>query len=80
EESSILQFRALQMNTGSWDGWIYGEDDRYYYYAGNHDYDAVYVMFPKKKIKECDGFDPINFSTWCKEYVLMPSKKSFIGK
>ena len=63
-ESSMLTFHPTEMNQGSGDWWIYGEDFRNYYYMRDEGEDS-YVVFPKEKAKHCAGFEPLQRGTWC---------------
>jgi hypothetical protein len=73
EDSSYLTFRVTQMNPGSGDWWLSGEDRRNYYeYAGSYadleSTDLHYYAYPKSKVADCKGFLPKELSTWCPEF------------
>lgn len=70
KESSVLTFEVLQMNTGSGEWWIYSEDRRNYYFAGESEKTVRYALFPKDKVDDCLNFAPTNYSTWCQEYTV----------
>jgi hypothetical protein len=70
KESSWFTFRILKMNEGSGEWWIYGEDERNYYFQGDHEYKIGYVVFPKTKVNQCRDFNKLEYATWCKKYVL----------
>jgi hypothetical protein len=66
-ESSVWSFQVSQMNSGSGDWWIYGEDAKnFYHYVGEPETD--YILFPKARVPQCAGFQPQDVSTWCTEY------------
>lgn len=60
ESSSVFQFSPTQMNQGSGEWWIYGEDNQYFYYQDGS-------IFKKDQTLNCKGFDPINIETWCND-------------
>lgn len=64
KESDVCQFDVNQMNTGSGDWWIYGQDNtNYYFYLG---YDSLpYITYSKNAAQQCTGFSKINIDTWC---------------
>jgi hypothetical protein len=63
-ESSIFTFHASILNDGSGDWWLYGEDERnYYWYTGQPS--RAYVAYSKIRAMNCRGFDPHNEATWC---------------
>jgi len=62
-ESSVFTFRANEMNDGPGDYWIYGEDDRYYYFVA--DGGDRYRMYPKERAKTCPRFSATAVDTWC---------------
>jgi hypothetical protein len=68
QESSVFSFKVLQMNTGSGEWWIYAEDRKNYYFAGDLDKPVKYALFPKANVADCVNFNPTNYSTWCQEY------------
>ena len=86
DESNIIKFRVMDMNSGSGDWWIYGEDNKYYYYYGdiieNHPLlkGNKYYLIEKEKTKMIDSFDPLNFNTWkielgLDDYIEVPEFK-----
>ena len=62
-ESSVLTFTPTIMNPGSGDWWLYGEDADYYYHFSG--LDPAYVAVPKDEALRCEGFDAVDFGTWC---------------
>ncbi|AOM78695.1 hypothetical protein [Pedobacter steynii] len=65
EESSMISFKATQMNTGSGEYWLYGEDEHYYYSMMATSGLKPYVFISKEKAVSCDHFDKFDFKTWC---------------
>lgn len=64
KESSILRFKPTQMNPGSGDWWLYGQDqERYYYFFGKNG--ISYVSYRKDLALGCLGFMAKDFETWC---------------
>lgn len=61
-ESSILAFEPYEINQGSSSYWIYGQDGENYYYFS---YDAAVPYIFISKANACQGFDRLNFKTWC---------------
>lgn len=62
-ESSIFTFRPTVLNPGSGDWWIYGEDNRnYYFFTGEKEQPYGYI--PRKEADDLAGFDPQDFSSW----------------
>ncbi|MFW0714986.1 hypothetical protein [Pedobacter sp. N23S346] len=61
-ESSIFSFDPYEINQGSSSYWIYGQDSENYYYF-SYEPSAPYIFIPK--INKCQGFDRLNFKTWC---------------
>jgi hypothetical protein len=59
ESSSLFSFRPTVMNSGSGDWWIYGEDNRYYYYFEDN------IKISKQDAQPCRGFLQDNYLTWC---------------
>jgi hypothetical protein len=57
--SSLFTFRPTEWNGGSGDWWIYGEDNRAYYYFE----DGIYIS--KQTAKSCQGFLKNDHTTWC---------------
>ena len=64
KESNIFQFDVNQMNEGSGDWWIYGQDNKNYYYYIGHD-SLPYIAFSNGAAQICSGFDKLNVNTWC---------------
>jgi hypothetical protein len=60
EGSSIFTFRMTEANPGSGDWWIYGEDNRYYYYFEHG------RKISKQAAKSCRNFVKTDLQTWCK--------------
>lgn len=64
-ESSMLRFTPTRMNEGSGDWWVYGQDDRnYYYFTGSGE--PPYVVMPKAEANACVGFESTDHRTWCR--------------
>jgi hypothetical protein len=57
--SSLFTFRPTEMNSGSGDWWIYGEDNHHYYYFEDD------IMISKQVATTCSGFSKTDLSTWC---------------
>jgi hypothetical protein len=57
--SSLFTFRPTEWNPGSGDWWIYGEDNRYYYYFEDD------LKLSKRAVETCQGFLKDSVSTWC---------------
>jgi hypothetical protein len=70
EESSIFTFRVTEMNDGSGESWLYGEDTRYYYAKGDRD-GLIYIAFPKAKTTQCPSFRAQEWTTWCAEFKIV---------
>lgn len=68
KESNIFQFEVNQMNEGSGDWWIYGQDNKNYYYFLGSDF-LPYITFSKGDTQTCSGFDKLNINTWCDKIV-----------
>lgn len=66
KESSIHTFKQLQVNEGSGEYWIYGEDDKNYYYAGEgvEGVGEVYVLISKEQTQNCPDFKVLDYGTW----------------
>jgi hypothetical protein len=66
-ESNVCVFETTMQGEGSGGGWMYGEDDKYYY-AVNDKYeskkDPLYFIF--RKGQESQNFDKLNHTTWDK--------------
>ena len=63
-ESSAWKFKPLVLSEGSGENWIYGKDDRYYYYAGEGISPEEYIK-TEKSISDCVGFNPVDYKSWC---------------
>ena len=62
-ESNIFIFKVTQMNDGSGDWWLYGEDNKYYYGLNiDEGYDPKYYKLDKGK--ETANFDKFDYNTW----------------
>lgn len=59
EGSTVFTFRPTVMNDGSGDWWIYGEDNRYYYYFEDD------LKLSKQAAEACQGFLKDSVATWC---------------
>jgi hypothetical protein len=57
--SSLFTFRPTEMNSGSGDWWIYGQDERNYYYFEND------IKVSKQATKVCQAFVANDYTTWC---------------
>jgi hypothetical protein len=64
-DSSIFTFEPIEMNNGSGEWWIYGQDYRYYYYAGDGVGKHRYRFVHRSQANACRGFVVTDFSTWC---------------
>lgn len=61
-ESSIWTFEPYEINQGSSNNWLYGEDaHRYYYFT--YTPDEPYRSIAKRN--QCAGFDKRDVRTWC---------------
>ena len=61
-ESSIWTFKPYEINQGSSNYWLYGEDSHSYYhfaYIPNAPYRSI------SKSNQCAGFDKRDVRTWC---------------
>jgi hypothetical protein len=66
KESSICTFIDTMDAAGSGEGWLYGEDDKYYY-AVNDSYEPNEPLyFILRKGQESQNFDKLNYETWDK--------------
>ena len=64
-ESSPWRFTPTQMNEGSGDWWVYGQDDgNYYYFTGSGE--PPYLVFPKAQAAACVGFESKDHRSWCR--------------
>ncbi|MBO7061097.1 MAG: hypothetical protein J6W54_08420 [Fibrobacter sp.] len=67
KESNIFQFEVNQMNEGSGDWWIYGQDKKnYYFFYGLES--LPYITFSKNDAHACSDFDKLNINTWCGKF------------
>lgn len=57
--SSLFTFRPTEMNSGSGDWWIYGKDNRYYYFFEDD------IKLSEQQAATCSGFVKTDLSTWC---------------
>lgn len=64
-ESSVYSFKPVVQNEGSGEWWIYGEDENYYYYAGDGVEPYPYMTIKKRDTIKCPNFSPTDFNTWC---------------
>ncbi len=64
-ESSPCRFKSIIQNEGSGEWWLYGEDEVYYYYAGDGVSPHRYVTIKKIDATQCSHFSPTKFDTWC---------------
>lgn len=61
-ESSTFSFKPYEINQGSSNYWIYGEDGKNYYYF-SYEPAAPYVFI--RKSNACPSFDRLDHATWC---------------
>ena len=67
-QSSVFTFQATEMNKGSGDYWLYGEDSKYYYTTLEKDHIEPYAFISKVKSKSIPNFDKTNYQTlWTTE-------------
>ena len=67
KESNIFQFEVNQMNEGSGDWWIYGQDNKNYYFFYGLEL-LPYITFSKNDARACSDFDKLNINTWCGKF------------
>jgi hypothetical protein len=67
KESSLFTFRVTEMNHGSGEWWIYGQDSGHFF--GVPDEGASYLVFPRARVAECPNFQPRDLRTWCRAFV-----------
>lgn len=67
--SSMFTFEVREMNTGSGEWWMSGEDGSYYYFQAM-EHGEKYLAFKKTDVAKCPGFNPDDCSTWCEAYVV----------
>lgn len=60
-----MTFTPNEINQGSSSWWVYGEDNRNYYYFTYRD-DIPYIYTSKEN--NCKGFNKTDFSTWCEAH------------
>ncbi|MDR2926138.1 MAG: hypothetical protein LBU76_09385 [Azoarcus sp.] len=68
KESNICIFRKTEGDVGSGEGWVYGEDDNYYYGQNENwesESDPSYYIL--KKGQEAQLFDRFDYKTWDKK-------------
>lgn len=66
EKSSIFTFKYTLYNSGSGEYWLYGEDSNNFYEHTS----SKELVFPKAKVRECLGFNPLNYESWCAQYLI----------
>lgn len=62
KESSIFTFHPYEINQGSSNWWIYGEDKNNYYYF-SYEEEAPYYLIHKDN--NCNNFNKADIATWC---------------
>ena len=67
KESSIFAFRVTEMNSGSGEWWLYGEDAHHFYAQGDRT-GVIYIAFPKSMVASCPSFRPLDWTTWCQDF------------
>lgn len=65
EESSMIRFRATQMNGGSGEYWLYAEDENNYYTMMEKSGAKPYLSLSKEKAANCPHFNKFDVKTWC---------------
>lgn len=68
-QSSIFTFNSTQMNKGSGDYWLYGEDQKYFYSKMLGGKNEAYIKVCKKTVQSQESFDKHNFKTWGNQYL-----------
>lgn len=63
KESSVFTFKPIVMNEGSGEWWLYGEDNKNYYYFTGED-DKPYQKISKNEANQCPGFVVTDYKTW----------------
>ncbi|PIB38427.1 hypothetical protein [Maribacter sp. 4G9] len=63
-ESSMFQFKVTQMNTGSGEYWLYGEDNENYYTMMEKGDNAPYRAISKSVASNIQGFEALDYTTW----------------
>ena len=66
KESSISDFTVIEMNRGSGEWWLYGEDDMHYYSMMKESKNKPYIKISKVDAKKNQDFDKMNYKTWNK--------------
>ncbi len=64
KESSFFTFKVTEMNLGSGDYWLYGEDKRYYYSQMVKEKNEPYIKILKEKADSTENFNQFDFETW----------------
>ncbi|WP_240996600.1 hypothetical protein [Pseudomonas viridiflava] len=62
KESSVFSFKPYEINQGSSNYWVYGEDGESYYYF-SYGSTLAYILASKKN--SCPKFDRQDYLTWC---------------
>ncbi|MFD2586009.1 hypothetical protein ACFSQJ_03660 [Croceitalea marina] len=63
-ESSIFEFKVTQMNTGSGDYWLYGEDNENYYTKMENRDNVPYKAISKNVASTIQSFKSLDYTTW----------------
>lgn len=67
-QSSIFTFQVTEINKGSGDYWLYGEDQQYYYTSLDKELEKdntePYAFISKEEASLIVGFDKTNHETW----------------
>ena len=64
EQSSLFSFKVTQMNEGSGDYWLYGEDADFYYSTIQTNDTGAYIFIPKANVGKIENFDKTDYRTW----------------
>ncbi|NEQ24138.1 MAG: hypothetical protein F6K28_34450 [Microcoleus sp. SIO2G3] len=70
QESSIFTFYVTEMNDGSGEWWVSGEDFRYFYARIDED-GILYAAFPRSKVSQCPSFQLRRWTTWCEQFRIL---------
>jgi hypothetical protein len=62
KESNMFVFKVTEMNSGSGEWWLYGEDNKYYYALNSDGADPEYYKTEKKTAPS--GFNKFDYKTW----------------